>query len=254
MAGNLLTLARDLQRRKARERRGLLLAEGGRLVDDVLRAKVPVKGVLVSEAAPAELAAAAESRAQTRGVVVERVTEAEFAEVADTETPGGVLAIVEWEPLPLAGMPERAAGPLLVLDAVQDPGNVGTMIRTAFALGAWGVVALDGTADVRNAKVVRGAMGALFRFPVATAGFEEFVTWVERAGLTVLVSAADGTPLEPRGVQGAALVVGSEAHGARDAWNTLTPPPRRIAIPMRPEAESLNAAVAAGILLYELTR
>lgn len=254
MAGNLLTLVRDLHRRKARERRGLLIAEGARLALDALRSGVRVRGIVMSETAAAGLATSIASLAAAQDVAVERVAAAEFAEVADTDTPSGVLAIVEWEPLTLAALPERGAGPLLVIDAVQDPGNVGTMIRTAFALGAWAAVALDGTADVRGPKAVRGAMGAQFRFPVAAATFEEFAPWVARQGLTVLVAAADGTPLEPRGLAGAALVVGSEAHGARADWVTLAPPPRRVAIPMREGAESLNAAVAAGILLYELTR
>ena len=174
MAGNLHTLIRDLQRRKARERRGLIVAEGRRLVGDALQSGVPIAGVLVSDDAGPAVASAVLEPAQQRGIAVETVAREEFDKLADTQTPSGVLAIVEWEPITPAELPERPndIAPLLVLDGVQDPGNVGTMIRSAFSLGAWATVALDGTADVRSPKTARGAMGALFRHPVAAASFE----------------------------------------------------------------------------------
>jgi len=254
MAGNLHTLVRDLQRRKARERRGLVVAEGRRLVADALASGVKVAGIIVSaDAGPAVTAAVVEP-AGTRGIKVETLPREEFDALADTETPSGVLAVVEWEPLAVADLPGLSA-PMLVLDGVQDPGNVGTMIRTAFALGACATVALDGTADVRSPKASRGSMGALFRHPVAVASFEEFVAWGRQRSLYYLVAAMDGASLRGARREGeppVALVVGSEGHGARPGWYTVGA--RRVAIPMRPGAESLNAAVAAGILLYELTQ
>jgi TrmH family RNA methyltransferase len=257
MTGNLHTLVRDLQRRKARERRGMIVAEGRRLVADALDSGAPVAGILVSDDAGQAVASSIVEPAQGRGIRVETIPRQEFDELADTATPSGVLAIVEWEPLALAELPAPAAGtgPLLVLDGVQDPGNVGSMIRTALALGAWATVALDGTADVRSPKASRGSMGALFRHPVGAATFEQFVAWGRERSLFYLVAAMDGQSVrhgKRSGEPPVALVVGSEGHGARPGWYTVGA--RRVAIPMKPGAESLNAAVAAGILLYELTR
>ena len=254
MAGNLHSLVRDLQRRKARERRGLVVAEGRRLVEDALESGAKVAGIIVSDDAGPAVTASVVEPAGKRGIKVEALPREEFDALADTETPSGVLAVVEWEPLTVAGLP-ALRGPLLVLDGVQDPGNVGTMIRTAFALGAAATVALDGTADVRSPKVSRGSMGALFRHPVAAASFEEFVAWGRDRSLYYLVAAMDGAALRSARREGeppVALVVGSEGHGARPGWYTVGA--RRVAIPMRPGAESLNAAVAAGILLYEMIR
>lgn len=254
MAGNLHTLVRDLQRRKAREKRSLIVAEGRRLVEDALESGAPIEGILVSDDAGSAVAAVLEP-AQRRGIRVETVPRQDFDKLSDTVSPSGVLAIVEWEPLTLDRMPPFTGAPLLVLDGVQDPGNVGTMIRSAFALGALATVALDGTADVRSSKAARGAMGALFRHPVAVATFEQFAAWGKDRSVYYLVAAMDGQSIRRSKRDGeppVALVVGSEGHGARPGWYTVGG--RRVAIPMTPGAESLNAAVAAGILLYELTR
>jgi TrmH family RNA methyltransferase len=247
---DVLKLVRDLQRRKARERRGLIVLEGRRLVEDALAGGARVVGFLHAADADASPLAA---RAASLGAATETVPRRDFDGLADTATPDGVLAVAEWEPLALErlGAPEPGAV-ALVLDGVQDPGNVGTMIRTAHALGAWCTIALDGTADVRNPKVVRGAMGSHFRHRVAEAGFDAFVPWARAQGFGVVLAAADGGAAVPAGKDRAALVIGSEGHGVRAAWQDV--PHRRVAVPMRGDAESLNAAVAAGILLHELCR
>jgi RNA methyltransferase, TrmH family len=190
------------------------------------------------------------------GVRAEVTSRAAFDALADTETPSGVLAVIEWRPLALEQARRPDVGPerALVLDGVQDPGNVGTMIRTAFALGAWLTVALDGTADPGSSKVVRGAMGALFRHQVAAATFEEWRAFAARHGIVTWVAGGEGQPADALGqVTGTlALVVGNEGQGARPAWQGH--PHRSVTIPMRGGADSLNAAVAAGILLFELSR
>jgi len=141
-----------------------------------------------------------------------------------------------------------------VLDAVQDPGNVGTMVRTAFAIGATATVALDGTADVRSPKVLRSAMGAVFRHPVAQASAADCLEFLSHHGFELWAAAADGaaiatdTPVPER----IALVVGNEGGGIRP--ELISRAARRVAVPMREGAESLNAAVAVGILLHQVTR
>jgi RNA methyltransferase, TrmH family len=161
--GSLQTTIRDLRRRKARERRGLALAEGVRLVEEALAAGVPVRGAAVSPALEAT------SRGQTlksalteRGVRLVEVDAAELDELSDTEQPQGIVAVIEPKEWSLADLTMDPGTVVLVLDAVQDPGNVGTMLRSALALGAAGLVALKGTAELTNPKVLRGSMGALF--------------------------------------------------------------------------------------------
>jgi TrmH family RNA methyltransferase len=251
---NLHTLIRDLQRRKARERRDLVVAEGRRLVADALASGVPVRAVLAAEDAATGPAAPLLADATARGIPTEVTDRQAFDALADTETPSGVLAVVEWAPATLAGLslePGRAV--VLVLDAVQDPGNVGTMVRTAFALGARLTVALDGSADLRNPKVLRAAMGAPFRYPVAQAHADECLAFLEANGVALWVATMDGAPVVP-GTQvppRLALAVGNEGGGIRP--ELLARADLRAAVAMRPEAESLNAAVAAGILLHQVT-
>jgi len=252
---NVVKLVRDLQRRKARERRELVLLEGRRLVADALNGGARVVAVLASDHVEhAPDVGPLVAKARQSGASVEVVARKDFEALADTDSPSGVLAVAEWEPVALDRLPAPGARAVaLVLDGVQDPGNVGTMIRTAHALGAWCTIALDGTADVRGPKVLRGAMGSHFRHPIAEASFDELAAFVERREISVLLAASDGTAIPlaaPRFPL--AVVVGSEGHGVRAAWNATTA--RRIAIAMTGDAESLNAAVAAGILLHELTR
>jgi TrmH family RNA methyltransferase len=252
MTGNLHSLLRDLQRRKARERRGFVVAEGRRLVEDALEAGAKIVAILAADDAR-QSAAGVLAEAARRGLRTEVATRKEFDALADTETPSGVLAVIEWRPLSLDALRLEAKATVLVLDAVQDPGNVGAMIRTAFALGAAATVALDGTADPGGHKVLRAAMGAAFRHPVVEAKWAEFAGFAAAERLTVWGATMDGEapgagPLPER----LALVVGNEGAGLRP--EVLAAAARRVGVPMRPGAESLNAATAAGILLYEITR
>ena len=252
--GALLTTIRDLARRRGRERRGLALAEGVRLVEEALAAGVALRGAAVSptlEGTPRgkglKLALAG------RGVPLVEVTPAELDALADTEHPQGVVAVVEPRIWSLAEVPTPRGAVVLVLDAVQDPGNVGTMLRTALGLGATGVVALQGTAELTNPKVLRGSMGAAFRLAAVAADTAAFLAWAGERGVETWVAAADGETIGPRsGPAPVALVLGNEGAGVTPALAAAAR--RRVAIPLAPGVESLNVAVAAGILLYEVTR
>ncbi len=233
-----------------------MVAEGRRLVEDALAAGASVAALLVADDAAAGPAAPLLAEAARRGIRAEVAPRRDFNALADTETPSGVLAVIEWQPLALEQVrpPDVGRRRALVIDGVQDPGNVGTMIRTAFALGAWLTVALDGTADVRGPKAVRGSMGALFRHQVAAASFEDWQVYAAREGVAIWLAAGQGEPLDalPPQPGSVALVVGNEGVGVRAAWQEH--PHRTVTIPMRAGAESLNAAVAAGIVLFELSR
>jgi TrmH family RNA methyltransferase len=145
----------------------------------------------------------------------------------------------------------------VTLDGVQDPGNVGTVLRTALGLGAAGVVALKGTADLTNSKVIRSAMGASFHLPAVPATAEEFVAWARLQRAEIWIAEGGGEPanrLPPRTSDRSpvALVLGNEGAGISEALESAAT--RRVGIPLSRTVESLNVAVAAGIILYEATR
>lgn len=248
----LLSLARDLLRRKARERDRLFVAEGVRAVEELLRSPLDVRGVLAdTHLATTERGRKLLDQCTARSIQVATVSDRDFATAAGTDTPQGVLAIASIPSRSLADLPETAARRMLIIDAVQDPGNVGTLLRTAAALGADATVALPGTADVWNAKVVRSAMGALFHHPVITDTWDAVDSFRAKHRMLLWGADARGTPL-PAGERPArlALVVGNEGSGLSDAARERAD--ALVALPLSPTVESLNVAVAAGILLFEL--
>lgn len=254
MPSALVTTIRNLQQRKGRRRRGLTLAEGVRLMEEVLAADVPCHGVVVDRAFGATPRAAGLLEALAgRAVPIEELPEREFASLADTDTPQGVLAVIEPKSWTLTDLTPGPRAPILVLDTVQDPGNVGTLLRTAFALGAAGAVLLKGSAEVTNPKVLRAAMGATFRLPAVMVEPGEFLSWVRRSDVSLWAAASEGNALSRVTVPDRlALVVGNEGAGVSAELRTLAV--QQVAIPLARGAESLNVAVAAGILLYEATR
>ncbi|HYS20166.1 MAG TPA: RNA methyltransferase [Gemmatimonadales bacterium] len=265
IATNLQRAVRDLQRRKARGRRGLALLEGVRLVEEALAAGLEFRGVLVAPEL-ARTARGGELRAELErhAVTVEDVGARAFGQLATTDSPQGVLAIVEPRMWTAGEIDFTRGRAILVIDGVQDPGNVGTLIRTAHALGAAATVVLRGTADVLNPKALRAAMGATFRHPVVPLDDQQFIAWAGANAVTLWATAADGVPLERArsdsargtgaggGGERIAVIVGNEGAGIRPALNAVAA--RRVAIPLAQGAESLNVAVAAGILLHEVLR
>ncbi|HRP07762.1 MAG TPA: RNA methyltransferase [Gemmatimonadales bacterium] len=248
---SLVTTIRDLHRRKARERRGLALAEGIRLVEEMVAAGVPCKGAAVSPAlAVTERGAALRSLLASRGVTVEEVSDGDLAELAATEHPQGILAVYQPRIWQLDDLNPGAGHPLVLLDAVQDPGNVGTIARTALAFGAAGIIALPGTVDLTNPKVVRSSAGALFRLPSLHGDLDAVLEWCGRNGVELWVTAMDGEAVTQPADAPVALVLGNEGAGISEPVAGAAI--RRVSIPIRAEAESLNVAVAAGIFLNRL--
>jgi len=249
----LLTLARDLQRRKARERQQRFVAEGLRTVETLLASPLEVTGLLATEALRADTRGAALlASAEERGIPVLTVTEQELESAADTDTPQGVLAVAAIPSPPLA----EPVGPVryLVLDALQDPGNVGTVVRTAAALGVSATIALPGTVDFWNAKVVRSSMGALFHHPVHALSWDALEAFLAAHAVELWATDMDGEAL-PTVATGPlpermAVVVSNE--GAGLSPHVARAVQRTVSIPMAPGVESLNVAVATAIVLYAL--
>ena len=254
-----LTVARDLQRRRARERTGLFAAEGVRCVEELLASPVRIRSAIISPGLGetdrgAALESALHAAALDRKFSVDETTDAELAKAASTDTPQGVIVI--------ADQPERSfenvCNPklMLLLDGIQDPGNVGTILRTAQAFGVDATVALPGTVDIFNPKVVRSAMGALFSHVAFHASVSDTLEFLMERAIPVWATSVSGEPVAaPRrgesGDNGVAIVVGNEGSGvSSDLVNAAS---RTVAIPIR-GVESLNVAVATGILLYAVTR
>jgi len=247
-------LIRSLAERKHRDAEGLFVAEGVRAVEDLAASPLDLHLSLVSSSLGDTPRGAALRRAlEQRGAPVREVDERALRELADTEHPQGVLAVAA---IPRAGLDTLRADAepavVLVLDAVQDPGNFGTLVRTAEALGAAGVIALPGTVDPWNAKSVRAAMGSSFRLPIVASRWDEAAPWLAARGMAVIAAMAGAEPLPLPPPRRAALVLGNEGAGVGE--ETLARASLRAGIPLRGRAESLNVAAAGAILLHDLLR
>ena len=248
----LLTLARDLGRRKAREKQSLFVAEGVRSVEELLRSGLTIRGVLVApQLATAPRGQALRKTLDASNVEVAEVSEKDFRSAAETESPQGVIAIGEIPEHSLDTLRIDAMCRLLLLDGVQDPGNVGTILRTAAALGATATIALPGTVDLWNPKVIRSSMGAQFRHPAFHASQDDVLMFLDRGKIVLWAADASGKALDRGGAPPRlALAVGNEGSGLSDAIRAKAQ--RTVSLPISANVESLNVAVAAGIILYEL--
>ena len=246
-------MIRDLHRQRGRERRGLALAEGVRLVEEVLAAGIECRAVVVSPALlGTERGRALKGALEAAGPVTE-TTDEELTELAATEHPQGVVAVVVPKAWTLDDIAIGTSGVVVVLDALQDPGNVGTIVRTALALGAKGVVTLPGTAEIENPKTMWSAMGATFRLPTVRADETVLLEWLAHHRVIVAATAMDGQPFDRTRLAGPlAFVFGNEGAGLQSALGRNAKV--TVAIPLETGAESLNVAVAAGIFLYGACR
>jgi TrmH family RNA methyltransferase len=255
-ANPLVKRVRLLADRKHRRRESAFVVQGIQPVWQAVEAGADIEVLIV---APDLLrhpgAAAMVAAREASGVKVSRLTAELFGRIADRDGPSGLAAIVRAAPLSLG---ELAIGPGSLFAALHEPGNpgnIGTIVRTASAAGADGVILLGPAADLYDPVAVKASMGALFTLPVAAGvSLGEFLDWAAAGGVTVAATSAKESvscwqadlmlPL--------ALLLGSEGSGL--PADLLAAADERVAIPMTGTAESLNLAVAAGILLYEVRR
>ena len=235
-----VTAWKALKDRKGRRESGCFLVEGRKMVEEALASAFDVETVLVQEGMelPDGLT-----------MPVYELPAHVLAAVCDTKTPQGIAAVVR--------MKEQSAlgKHIVVLDGVQDPGNVGTIIRTADAAGLNGVLLSNQCADVFSPKVLRATMGSIFRMNLRTTDdLPGELTKLREKGYSILSSQLDGTPFYEREkvAEQFALIIGNEGNGVSEqVQQTAT---HRVRLPMRGGAESLNAAIAAAIMMYELMR
>ncbi len=224
-----------------------------RLVEEALQWEAPLERLLATPDPENPRLTALLHAARSRGIPVVEVAPHVLAAVSEVETPQGVVAVVRRRALPLEPLLQRPELLLLVVDRVQDPGNLGTMIRTADAAGASAVVLLPGTADPYNPKAVRASMGSLFHLPVVEWSLERLRALLRR-GVRLLATDPAG-PVDFREAdyrRPLAIAVGHEAEGVSAAVRQDAAAVVRI--PILGRAESLNAAVAAALVLYEAGR
>ncbi len=244
-----LKLARSLQQKKGRTASGCFLIEGIRLAEEAAACGLDIRVVFVGEAADSRVMALV-GGLETRGLPVYRLSSALLSGITATEHSQGIVLI--------AGLPQYYDLPggchcYALCDRIADPGNLGGIIRSAYAAGVAGLMLLSGCADPYNPKTVRAAMGALFRLPVVSVA--SAATAYQKAreiDLAVYVTAADGEDIRNIGTALTAphlWILGSEAEGVSDFWRERSD--LSVCIPMQRGAESLNVGAAAAVLFYQ---
>ena len=241
----LVKRMKSLLSARGRRQEGAFIAEGEVMIREALLSGLtPEAGIFQAESPLAE-------ELETRGAQAFTVPRSVIEAVCDTKTPQGQAAVFR---LPESAPLPREAAKIVALDGVQDPGNVGTIIRTLDAAGLDGLLLGEGCPDVFSPKVMRSTMGSAFRVRHEECVLAERLKELKNEGYAVISSALDGEDMYScsRSVpERFVLVIGSEAHGVSPEVQAMSD--IRLKIPMRGRAESLNAAVAAGILMYHLT-
>lgn len=237
-----------LGRSKERREAGAFVVEGVRLFEEAVQAKWPIRFVLFDETL-SERGKSQVEGLRSQGVDVEEVSASVMQALSETETPQGVLAVLEFFDLPIPTSPNF----ILIPDQIRDPGNLGTLLRSAAATGVQAVLIPPETTDAFAPKVVRSGMGAHFRLPIRVMDWEEIDKGVKLEGLKILIADMDGVSCWETDLrQPVALVIGSEADGASESARKIAD--GKIRIPMSGEVESLNAGVAGSVLMFEVVR
>jgi len=246
-----LHLARRLLTAKGRDAEGAFLAEGPQAVREAMGYGCLVFVVVAEGRTPQAQSLAVD--AALRGLPAFLATDAQMAQITDTVHGQGVVAVCRRLEV---GLDDLNGKLFLILDEVRDPGNVGTLIRTADAFGVDGVIATTGTAEVFSPKVVRASVGSVFHLPVAQGiDFEDAVTWARSRGYRLIGADVGGDPLAwgfTAAWQPVAWVLGNEAHGISSGHLRMLD--ETMAVPMWGKAESLNVAIAGAICLWESAR
>jgi len=248
---------------KARQEQGLFVVEGMKMFREIPRG-------WLEKAYVSEAFASGETMGEVQGICTpEIVADRVFASMSDTCTPQGILALVRQpqrslegllrKPLEGSGRPgvssPQASPLLLLLENLQDPGNLGTILRTAEAAGCTGVIMSRGTVDIYNPKAIRSTMGAVYRVPFFyTDVLLDVVRELKEKGLGVYAAHLKGSVdfRKPDYRRPCAFIIGNEGRGLTEALAALAD--SRIRIPMAGQAESLNAAVSAALIMYEAQR
>ncbi len=236
--------------RAARVKHGLFLAEGEHMAGEALKEKKA--RTLLMDVSVREKFAALGDLASAQGVLIVQAASHVMAALSDAKTPQGVAAVCDY---PTAGLPDPPGDWLVALDGVQDPGNVGTILRTMDATGFSGLLMDEKTADPYGPKALRATMGAAFRIPAARcADLPEALRRLAESGYEIIAGDLRGQPFyqRPKARDKICIVIGSEGQGISPA--VLETATLRLKLPIVGGAESLNAAVAGAVMMYDFLR
>ncbi len=245
---------RSLYKKKYQNKKGQIVLEGVRIIEDALAEGAKIKRVFyIKDLLEKNRTAKLIKQLKAENIELIAITEEICDRVSDVENSQGILAVVKRPEYELNDLLNQKEGSfLLIIDRLQDPGNLGTIIRTADAAGIDGIIMTKGTVNLYNQKVIRATMGSLFRIPAVSVDklnqLKAFLTKQEvKLFATSLKGEKNYFAADYSG--NVALIVGNEAHGVRDELITLAD--ETIKIPLRGGAESLNAAIATAIVTYE---
>ncbi len=243
---------RALRTRKRRDE-GAFLVEGVRLVEELLASRLEIELVILAPAlAATERGACLIERVRGGGLAVAEVPDRELEELADTETPQGVLAVAREPGRRLEEFVPGQRAAILIFDRVVDPGNVGTLLRTAQALGVGWTVALPGTVDPWSPKAVRASAGSIFQLPVSREPWAYVVNWLRGRDFAILGADPGGVPVPRSGspLPRFALVMGNEPSGLSEEVRGDCD--GQVAVRLPGQMDSLNVATAGALLLDRL--
>lgn len=237
-----------LGRAKERREAEVFVVEGVRLVEEAVIGDWRFRFALYDETL-SERGKLQVEGLRLKGVDVEEVSASVMKSISETEAPQGILAVLEFTNLPIP----NKSNFILIPDQIRDPGNLGTLLRSAAASGVQAVLLPPETTDAFAPKVLRSGMGAHFKLPILSMSWDEINQVVKSEGLQVYVTDMDGQSCwETDLCQPVVLIIGSEAEGVSESARKLTD--GKISIPMSGETESLNAGAAGSVLMFEVLR
>jgi len=245
---SIYKLIKTLSQKKVRESNGLFIMEGTRLLEEAISRGVKIKYLVIDETVEnvPEI---------NQDYQVLRLSNNLFKKISNTVSPQGIIAVAEQVEISLVEIILNENPLVVVLNGIQDPGNLGTIIRTSAAAGATAVLLTKGTVDLYNPKVIRSTMGSLFQMPIINGlDDNEAVEWLNHHSINIMLADLDGEEYyySANLKKSLALVIGNENKGPNDIWRKAAY--KKIKIPILGFAESLNASVAAGIIIYDVVR
>jgi RNA methyltransferase, TrmH family len=247
---SLIKYVKKLKDKKYRVKEATFIVEGYRFVEEAFKSGFTIPYLFVTQSivdSCSYLNILSTINSETKSYMV---TDAILKEISDTENPQGIVAVVKMK----YSFLENKHGFYVLTDRIQDPGNMGTIIRTSHAAGALGVIYTKGTVDVYNEKTLRATMGSIFHIPLIEDNDLSILKELKHKGFKLIVSSLETSKnfFETDLTGDVIICIGNEGNGVSNEVYSLTG--EKVKIPMPGNAESLNASVAAGIMIYEIVR
>jgi len=243
---------RKLKEKKYRDEFGEFVVEGAKMIEEAINENAKIKYIIVCDDCKTESSMTSEQMYDIAKYECVYVTEKIFKLITDVIAPQGIMAIVE-KPVKTENKIDYKVENFLILDNIQDPGNMGTILRTADSLNMKQIIVSPGTADCYNSKVVRSTMGAIFRVNVIERDLEKVIKEMQKREIKIYATdLKTNKTIYDVDYEKSAVIIGNEANGV--SKNVLELADEKIKIPMLGKTESLNAAVATGVILYEINR